>query len=81
MKNVSPKEVTSEDLEPGPEFDEFCDAVLEILDWFDIAFTRTPEEMNFAYAAQRIRELAAALPDPILDDAEISGIVNAISNQ
>ena len=37
--------------------------------------------MNFAYAAQRIRELAAALPDPILDDAEISGIVNAISNQ
>ena len=44
-------------------------------------FARTPEEMNFAYAAQRIRELAAALPDPILDDAEICGIVNAISNQ
>ena len=74
MKNVSPKEVTSQDFEPRPEFEEFCDAVLEIL-------ARTPEEMNFAYAAQRIRELAAALPDPILDHAEISGIVNAISNQ
>ena len=64
----------SEDFEPSPEFERFCGAVLEIL-------ARTPDEMNFAYAAQRIRELAAALPDPILDDAEICGIVNAISNQ
>ena len=48
---------------------------------YSISSARTPEEMNFAYAAQRIRELAAALPDPILDDAEICGIVNAISNQ